>query len=259
MGRIEQAFASLKSQGRKALVGYITAGDPDMQTSERNVRTILSEGLDILELGVPFSDPTADGPAIQESSQRALKSGATLGGVIEMMKRVRRDFSTPAILFGYANPFMQYGYARLCDDAAAAGIDGFLVVDMPFEEQGELRVHAASHGQTVIPLIAPTTDAKRAAMILKHAAGFVYYIMLKGVTGTRDGGIATDVRSHVEMIRRCTSLPVVVGFGVSNPAQAREAVSDADGVVVGSALVKAAHENRLPGLVTELRSGLAKR
>ena len=257
MTRIEHTFETLKQQGRKALVGYFTAGDPNIETSEANLRIALQEGLDVLELGVPFSDPTADGAAIQESSQRALKGGTTLKDLIAMVGRLRKDFQTPIILFGYANPFMQYGYAKLCADAACAGADGFLVVDMPFEESGELRMHADKHGLAIISLIAPTTPRERAAAILKDARGFVYYIMVMGVTGTRQA-LAVDVTEHVKALRSCTNLPIVVGFGVSNPAQAKQAVATADGVVIGSALVKAAHEGKLTGLVREIRAALYK-
>lgn len=255
MNRLDATFAELRRTGRKGLVGYLTVGDPDLETSERVIREAVANGVDVLELGVPFSDPTADGPTIQAAARRALAAGTTLRGVLDLVRRLRRDVATPIVLFGYANPFYVYGFDRVCRDAAAAGADGFLVVDLPFEESGELRDCATAEGLCVVPLIAPTTGAARAAMILKDAHGFVYYIMVTGVTGTRDA-VALDVAEHVGALRAVTTLPIAVGFGVSTGAQARAAAQSADAVVVGSALVKAAHEGRLPALVRELRAGL---
>lgn len=255
MNRLEQTFSELKRTGRKGLVGYLTAGDPDLATSERHIRAALAAGLDVLELGVPFSDPTADGPVIQEAAQRALAAGTTLAGVLELVRRLRRDSAVPIVLFGYANPFYSYGFDRLCRDAAAAGADGFLVVDLPHEESEELRAFAARDGLCVIPLVAPTTGEARAAGILREARGFVYYIMVTGVTGARDR-VAVDLAEHVAALRRVTDLPVAVGFGVSTGAQARAAAASADAVVVGSALVRAASEGRVADLVRDLRAGL---
>ncbi len=256
MNRIERTFAELKRAGRKGLVGYLTAGDPDLETSERNIREALSAGVDVLELGVPFSDPTADGPTIQAAAQRALAAGVTLRKVLDLVRRLRADTAVPIVLFGYANPFYAYGFAEICRDAAAAGADGFLVVDLPFEESAELRREAEATGLCVIPLIAPTTGVTRAATILREARGFVYYIMVTGVTGARDC-LAADVAGQVAALRAVTALPVAVGFGVSTGAQAREAAGMADAVVVGSALVKAAAQpDGLGPLVRELRAGL---
>jgi tryptophan synthase alpha chain len=255
MNRIDQTFAKLKSDGRKGLVGYLTAGDPDMEQSERNIKAAIADGLDVLELGVPFSDPTADGPTIQAASQRSLAAGTTLRKVIELVGRLRKDSDIPIVLFGYANPFFVYGYDALCADAAKAGVDGFLVVDMPFEESGEMQDAMDRHGLCRIPLIAPTTGQDRAATILKAAAGFVYYIMFKGVTGTR-GQVAVDVGEHLAPLRQHTDLPIAVGFGISNAEQARDAAKTADAVVVGSALVEAGLEGRLGALVPELSSAL---
>ena len=255
MNRIPDTFEQLKHHGRKALIGYLTAGDPDLAKSEENVRAALKEGLHVLELGVPFSDPTADGPTIQAASQRALAAGVTVRQILDLVARLRRDFSQPVVLFGYANPFFSYGYEKLCADAKAAGVDGLLVVDLPFEEQDELRPHAEKNDLCLIPLIAPTTSRDRAGQILKDAKGFVYYIMVKGVTGARDK-LAEDVPERMEDLRRCTELPIAVGFGVSTGPQAREAAALADAVVVGSALVEAAHEGRLPALVREISAAL---
>ncbi len=255
MSRIETTFARLKQQNRKALVGFLVAGDPDLETSERNCRLALDNGVDVLELGVPFSDPTADGPVIQASGQRSLAAGTTVSKVLAMARRLRQDYQTPIVLFGYANPCFSYGYEKLARDAAEAGVDAFLVVDLPFEESGELRQHLDKFGLEFITLIAPTTPDDRLKILLQDARGFVYYIMVKGVTGAR-AEVAADVSAHLIRLRHHTNLPVAAGFGVSNGSQARDAARHADGVVVGSALVKAAAAGRLADLVKELRQTL---
>jgi len=255
MNRIEEKFNELKKAGRKGFVGYLTAGDPDLETSEKNIRTAIDCGVDILELGVPFSDPTADGPTIQAASLRALSSGTTLRRVFDMVKRLRADYQTPIVLFGYANPLFKYGYEKACADASAAGVDGMLIVDLPFEEAGELKPYLDQNEMFFIPLAAPTTSRERAGMILKDAQGFLYYIMVAGVTGARSE-VASDIDGHVESLRACTDLPIAVGFGVSDGAQARKAASSADAVVVGSALIKAAQAGNLAELVSEIRENL---
>jgi len=246
----------LKEEGRKGLVGYLTAGDPDRAASEVDLCTAIELGIDVLELGVPFSDPTADGPVIQEASQRALAAGMDVAGALEIAGRMRQGFEhLPIVLFGYANPLFRYGYEKVCSDAAEAGVDAMLVVDMPFEESGDLRSHMDRHGIYYVPLIAPTTPRERAARILEEARGFVYYIMVTGVTGARKT-VSTDISEHVQQLRQCTDLPIAVGFGVSSGEQARAAVGSADAVVVGSALIKAARQGRLGELVAELRGAL---
>jgi len=255
MNRIKQTFERLRQQNRKALVGFLMAGDPDLEISEKHGREALQNGVDVLELGVPFSDPTADGSVIQAAGRRGLASGTTIDGVLKMAHRLRKDFDTPIIVFGYANPFFSYGYARLAKAAAEAGVDAFLVVDLPFEESDEFKIHLDEHGLDFIALIAPTTSTSRLAVILKNARGFVYYIMVKGVTGVR-AEIPKDVSGHLSRLRQNTSLPIVAGFGVSDGPQARSAARYADGVVVGSALVQAAGEGRLVPLVKELRQAL---
>lgn len=257
MNRISTRFEELKRAGKKGLVAYLTAGDPDVETSERHIRSAIDGGIDILELGVPFSDPTADGPVIQEAAQRALSSGITVGKVLEMVSRIRRYSNIPVILFGYANPFFRHGYEKICSDAAKAGVDGMLIVDMPFEESGELRPYMDKYGLCFIPLIAPTTSGARAGRILKDATGFVYYIMVTGVTGARDR-VANDIGSRVKELRRYTALPIAAGFGVSDGQQARAVVETADAVVVGSAFVKAAKEGRLEALIKEIRDTLGR-
>ena len=252
MNRIIDMFEGLKARGKKALIGYLTAGDPDLKTSERNIRLALDHGLDLLELGIPFSDPTADGPAIQAAGQRALASGISVRRILDLAARLRQDYpATPIILFSYVNPLFRYGYAKLCRDAIKAGIDGFLLVDLPFEESDELRRLMWEHGLMFIQLIAPTTSPERARRLLAKADGFIYYIMVKGVTGARTGKTA-NVRGHLAMIRACTQAPIAVGFGIGTAQQARDAARQADAVVVGSALVQAAHEGRLATRVRTL-------
>ncbi len=255
MNRIINTFETLKSKGQKALIGYLTAGDPDLETSERDLRTAIANGVDILELGVPFSDATADGPTIQAASQRALHSGATLKKVLAIAKHLRADRATPIILFSYANPLFSYGYEQLCADAAASGIDGLLVVDMPYEESAELREHMKRHGLLLIQLIAPTTSLQRAEKILAQADGFVYYILVKGVTGAR-AQLDSTVGAHVAELRQRVNLPIAVGFGISNGQQAREAAAYADAIVVGSALIQAARAGTLAALVHELAAAV---
>ena len=255
MSRIETTYRRLRGEGRKALVGFLMAGDPDEAASEANIRTALEAGVDILELGVPFSDPTADGPEIQAAGQRALAGNMTVSKALAMAERIRRRFDVPIILFGYGNPFFVYGYERTCKEAREAGVDGLLVVDIPYEEGTLLRRQTAREGLALIPLIAPTTPEDRMASILKGARGFVYYIMFRGVTGTRDA-VATDAAAHLAALRRHTRLPIAAGFGVSTPEQAKTVATHADGVVVGSALVKAAREGRLPETVKAIRSVL---
>ena len=253
--RIQKTFARRTAAKQATLVGFLTAGDPTIEESERDIRAALDHGVDVIELGVPFSDPTADGPEIQMAGQRALAAGMTLGRTIELARRIRKDYEAPIILFGYVNLFFSRGYERVCREAAEAGIDGLLVVDLPFEESAELRGAMDRHGMALIPLVAPTTPEARMEMILNDARGFVYYIMVKGVTGAREA-VATDAGEHLRQLRRHTSLPIAAGFGVSNGAQARAIAAHADGVVVGSALVKAAREGRLVPLVQELRRSL---
>ena len=253
--RISKKFNELKVAGKKGFVGYLTAGDPDLATSEANIREALDSGLDVLELGIPFSDPTADGPTIQAAAQRALASGMTLKKSLELVARLRKDYDTPIILFGYANPFFHSGYKALCADAAKAGADGILVVDIPFGSDDEFRAEMRASGLCSIPLIAPTTPKERAKEILAEADGFVYYIMVCGVTGARVE-VAEDVSEHISMLRDCTDLPIAVGFGVSDGQQASRAAREADAVVVGSALVRAAEDGMLKELVSEISKAL---
>ncbi len=256
VNRIQETFRRRKAKNEATFIGFLTAGDPTLEESERDIRAALDNGVDIIELGVPFSDPTADGPVIQEAGQRALAAGMTLGRTIELARRIRKDYENPIVLFGYINLFFRHGYEVTCRQASEAGVDALLVVDLPFEESSELRGCLARHRLDMIPLVAPTAPEDRMGTILRNAGGFVYYIMVKGVTGTR-AVVADDVADHLERLRRHTTLPVAAGFGVGNGVQARAVATYADGVVVGSALVKAARGGTLVPLVREIRAALS--
>lgn len=255
MSRIKRVFEMARREGRGVLVGYLTAGDPNMVASEAAIRTALENGVDILELGVPFSDPTADGPTIQEASQRALAAGTKVKDVIALVARLRADYEQPIVLFGYANPFLSYGYEALCRDVAEAGADGFLVVDLPFEERGELKCFSDPVGLDLIPLVAPTTPPERMKRMLSDASGFVYYVMVTGVTGQR-AEVAVDIADRIALLRAQTELPIAAGFGVGSGAQAATVAASAEAVVVGSAFVKAARNGTLAELVSEISLAL---
>ncbi|OLB69725.1 MAG: tryptophan synthase subunit alpha [Alphaproteobacteria bacterium 13_2_20CM_2_64_7] len=237
--RIDRRFAELKEQDRAALVTFLTAGDPDPETSLAILRAIPAAGADVVELGMPFTDPMADGPAIQMSSQRALKAGQTLKKTLDMVRAFRQgDDATPLVLMGYYNPIYIYGVDRFLRDAKSAGVDGLIVVDLPPEEDAELCLPALKAGVNFIRLATPTTDDKRLPAVLANTSGFVYYVSITGITGTAtpDPG---KVAAAVARIKRHTSLPVAAGFGVRTAEQAAVIASGADGVVVGSALVNA--------------------
>jgi tryptophan synthase alpha chain len=239
MTRIDKRFAELKREGRAGLVTFITAGDPEYDTSLAILNALPKAGADLIELGMPFSDPMADGPAIQASSQRALAAGQTMKKTLSMVKSFRsKDNSTPLVLMGYYNPIYVYPVDRFVADAAQAGADGLIVVDMPPEEDAELRPAAASAGLNFIRLATPTTDAKRLPAVLAHTSGFVYYVSIAGITGTKAPDLA-DVKAHVGRIKAHTDLPIAVGFGVKTEEQVRALAGVAEGVVVGSALVNA--------------------
>ena len=242
MGRIGNKFQELKRKNEKALVIYLTAGDPDMPTTEALIPALASAGVDILEIGVPFSDPTADGPVIQAASLRAIKSGATLAKILEMIQRIRQISDIPIVLFGYYNPIFIFGCEAFALRAKAAGVDGILIVDLPPEEADELRRYTDRAGIDFISLIAPTTDDARIRRITDKAKGFLYYISVTGVTGTAKPNIE-DIKRDVARIRKDCDLPVAVGFGISTPDQAAEIAPHADGIVIGSAIVKLIAEN----------------
>ena len=235
--RIEARFAQLKAEKRPALVTFISAGDPDLATSEKILAGLAASGSDVIELGMPFSDPMADGPAIQASSQRALKSGQTMKRTLEMVARFRQsDDTTPIVLMGYYNPIYVYGNERFLSDAKAAGVDGLIVVDVPPEADDELCLPAVAKGLNFIRLATPTTDAKRLPAVLENTSGFVYYVSVTGITGSA-APVVDDVQAQVARIKQSTQLPIVVGFGVKTGAQAKAIARGADGVVVGSVLV----------------------
>jgi tryptophan synthase alpha chain len=242
MSRIENKFSELRKKGDKALVAYLTAGDPSIEVTEKLIFALATAGVDVFEIGVPFSDPTADGPVIQAAAQRALKNGVTLKKVLDMIKRVRRRSEIPIVLFGYYNPIFSYGGEKFAESAKDAGVDGVLVVDLPPEEAGELTRHTDPAGIDFISLIAPTTDNKRVKKITEGARGFIYYISVTGVTGTKKP-VVGDIEKDVVRIRRFSNLPIAVGFGISTPRQAAEIAPLADGVVVGSAFVRMIEEN----------------
>lgn len=237
MNRIAERFARIRAAGRAALVPYLTAGDPDLATTRDCVLAAIDAGADLIELGVPFSDPMADGPVIQRSSARALAAGTSLRRVLELVGELRAASDVPIVLFGYYNPFLQYGLDALARDARTAGADAFLCVDAPPEESGELRAAAAANGLEVIALLAPTTPLARARMIARTAGGFLYFVSVLGVTGGRDR-LPAELPALVARVRRVTTLPIGVGFGVQTPEQAGWVAAFADAVVVGSAIVR---------------------
>ena len=235
--RIDRRFAELKTEGRAALVTFLTAGDPDPETSLALVQALPAAGADVIELGMPFTDPMADGPAIQMSSQRALKAGQTLKKTLELVRAFRgSDDATPLVLMGYYNPIYIYGVDRFLRDSKSAGVDGLIIVDLPPEEDGELCLPALKAGLNFIRLATPTTDDKRLPAVLANTSGFVYYVSITGITGAATPD-AEKVAAAVARIKRHTKLPVAVGFGVRTAEQAAGIASGADGVVVGSALV----------------------
>jgi len=240
--RIAKRFADLKAAGRAGLVTFITAGDPNYDVSSVLLKQLPEAGADIIELGMPFSDPMADGPAIQASSQRALDNGASMIKTLDMVRVFRQiDTYTPVILMGYFNPVYIYGVDKFVTDAAAAGVDGFIIVDLPPEE-AEMREPVENAGLSFIYLTAPTTDDQRLPTVVKHASGFIYYVSVTGITGTTSAA-TKDIESALERLRRHSDLPIAVGFGIKTAEQAREIGQHAEAVVVGSAFVNKITEN----------------
>ena len=235
--RLGRKFAALQSEGRKAFIAFVTAGDPDSETSFAILSGLPAAGADIIELGMPFTDPMADGPSIQAASQRALEAGQTLEKTLDMVARFRaKDDTTPVVLMGYYNPIFIYGVDRFIADSVEAGVDGLIIVDLPAEEDGELCLPAMEGGLNFIRLVTPTTDDARLPNVLENASGFVYYVSITGITGSSAPDIS-EVSDNVARIKRHTELPVAVGFGIRKPEQAGAIASVADGAVVGSALV----------------------
>lgn len=237
MPRLEKCFKELEKNRQKALVTFITAGDPDLSVTEQMIHTLEKAGADIIELGMPFSDPMADGPVIQLASERALAAGTTLTEILATVGKVRVKSQIPIVLMGYLNPIHAYGYARFAKDAAAAGVDGLLLVDMPPEEAADFLKIADKAGLKLIFLLTPTSDENRVSAVADSGRGFIYYVTVTGVTGARRQ-VSTTLASELDAVRKYIKIPVVAGFGVSTPEQAAAAATAADGVVVGSAIVK---------------------
>mgnify|MGYP001084235971 CR=1 FL=1 len=243
MNRIDAMFAEKARTGQRAFIPYITAGFPDLASTEQIILLLAEKGADLIELGVPFSDPIADGPTIQKSSAEALKTGASVARILDLVRRVRQKTEIPVILFSAYNPLFRHGPSRIVPDAKVAGADGFLVSDLPPEESGEFEAICRQHDMPLIYLVAPTTPPARRDLIAQRARGFIYYISLLGVTGERQK-LAADLEAEVRELHRHTRLPIAVGFGVSKPDHVREVARFAEGIVVGSAIVRKIGELR---------------
>ena len=257
MSRLETRFATLREEGRGGLVTFVTAGDPTTEISAEILAGLPGAGADIIELGMPFTDPMADGPSIELASGRALTKGQNMAKTLEMVSAFREnDGDTPIVLMGYYNPIHAYGREKFAADVAAAGVDGLIIVDLPPEEENEFRPHAESSGVDIVRLIAPTSTDARIGTLVENASGFVYYVSVRGVTGTSSAA-ASDVASNVGRIKSLTDLPVAVGFGIRTPEQAAEVAAVADASVVGTAIVEKIanaldeNGNATPQLVSE--------
>lgn len=264
MTRIARLFECLRRDGRKGLIAYLTAGDPSPARTPALVEALVRGGADLIELGVPFSDPVADGPVIQAAGERALKAGTTLGGVLEMAAGIRRHSQVPLLLFTYLNPVMRYGVERLAADAAAAGIDGCLLTDVSVEEAHEYIGAMRAHGLDTVFLAAPTSTERRLRLVAEYSRGFVYLVSRTGVTGARES-LSSQAAPLIRAVRAVTDLPLAVGFGISRPEHVAELGQQVEAVVVGSAIVRIiercsgdpALEAQLEAFVRELKSGFA--
>ena len=257
MTRIDRKFKRLNDTGRKAFVAYVMAGDPDFETSLQVVKGLPSAGVDIIELGLPFTDPMADGPTIQLAGQRALDGGQTLTKTLDLARAFRQeDDETPIVMMGYYNPIYSRGVDRFLDEARDAGIDGLIIVDLPPEEDSELCIPAQNAGLNFIRLATPTTDDKRLPTVLQNTSGFVYYVSITGITGSANA-VATDVGPEVARIKSATDLPVIVGFGIKTPEDAANIACVADGAVVGSAIVERIGRGESPADVLRFVKSLA--
>ena len=242
MNRIEQKFSASGDSGRSALVCYLTAGDPSIELTKEIVLELEKNGADIIELGIPFSDPMADGPTIQLASERALANGTTIKDVIDLAKEIREHSDIPIILFGYYNPFFSYGLEKFVKDAKEAGVDGILAVDLPPEESAEFKKHLDDNGLNLIFLLAPTSNTERISLVSENAGGFIYLVSITGVTGSRPG-MEYSLSDLTKDIKEKSGLPVGIGFGVSTPEQALDISRYADAVIVGSAFVRIIEKN----------------
>ncbi len=259
MSRIEKTFAALN---RPALITFITAGDPDFARSMDILNALPGAGADIIELGMPFTDPMADGPVIQAAGNRALKAGANMQQTLKMVQQFREgNTATPIVLMGYANPLLQYGYDKFCMDAAKAGVDGLIIVDIPPEESAELENFAKTNGLDFIRLLTPTTNEARIPAVVKNASGFLYYVSVAGITGAAKA-TPESIRPHIEQIRKHTKLPIAIGFGIRTPEDAKAMSVIGNAIVVGSAIVQTVAENQnakdIQTLVARQVSGLAE-
>jgi len=263
--RLDRTFRRLKARQEKALITYLMAGDPSLAETEQLVLELEKAGADIIELGVPFSDPIADGPVIQQAAERALRSGTTLRGILSMVGRVRTQSEIPLVLMAYYNSIHAFGPDRFCREAVAAGVDGLIVPDMPPDEAGPLKGPAAASGLQLIFLLAPTSTAERRTFVARQSHGFVYYVSLTGITGAKLGRVS-EIGRNVGQIRKISKTPIAVGFGVTTPEDAAEISAIADGVIVGSAIVKqiAAGQQqqgmiaRVSGFVQTLKRAMAR-
>ncbi len=263
MSRIQATFAALKERHETALIPFITAGDPDLAVTEDVIQALVESGADLIELGIPFSDPMADGPTIQAASERALAAGVTLNGVLQLVTNVRKKTQVPLILMGYYNPIFCYGAERFARDAAVAGVDALLLVDLPPEEIGEISAAMAESGIDLITLLAPTTPPERMKRLAEVAQGYLYYVSMTGVTGVQKIS-PQEIQRAVEELKGMSAVPVAVGFGITTAEDARAVGAFADGVVVGSALVKIIEENgqskellpKVAKFIDELKHGL---
>lgn len=248
--RIDSKFETLRAAGQCGFIAYITAGDPDLKSTPALVAALEKSGVDIVELGIPFSDPLADGATIQAASGRALDAGASVSGVLDAVREIRRVSGIPVVLFTYLNPVYVYGFDKFHADAAAAGADGLLILDLPPDEAARNEELMKSHGLLSIRLIAPTTPPERMELIAKSAEGFIYYVSREGVTGEQTS-LSTGIAAQVAEIKKHTGLPVAVGFGISTPDQAAEVAKESDAVVVGSAIVRRIGEHGKSGALVE--------
>lgn len=256
--RLRAAFAKRKEEGRRCLIVYLCAGDPSLDITAAAVKELAAAGADIIELGVPFSDPVADGPVIQAASQRALVSGTNLVKILDLVKDLRAQVQVPLVLMSYYNLLLQYGPERLTDDLNAAGGDGLIIPDLPWEESAPIRAELDKKGLAAIPLVAPNTTKERLTKIASAASGFIYCVSLTGVTGAREG-LPPGIKEYLESVRAATDLPLAVGFGISTSNQARLLAPLCDGIIVGSAVVRTLHEEGLEAavrLVQNLRQEL---
>ena len=244
MNRIDKKFIELKkNHGKKAFLAFVTAGDPDLKTTENIVIALARCGVDIMELGVPFSDPMADGPTIQKASERALKNKVSLEDILRLVKRLRKDTQLPLVLMSYYNPIFKYGTKRFVQDAVRVGVDGVIVPDLPPEEAGDLIDVSRKMDFATIFLLSPTSTKERIRLIARESTGFIYYVSLTGVTGAREKLPERELFSNINEIKRYTTKPVCAGFGISKPEQARRLCRVSDGVIVGSAIVRLIEEN----------------